>query len=289
MLTALLAALSAPEQDRVASLPGYGEPPSPQFSGYLDAGAAEPGTKLHYWFAAAETADWAKRPVVLWLNGGPGSSSLLGMLQEQGPLIIDRNGKLMRNPYAWTTLVNLVALESPAGVGFSYCAAMKAGGSCSNTDVSTARAAHAGLQDFFSAKKFPELAANDFYITGESYAGVYCPTLAAEIVSNPRGGQRIRLVGIRHVDKRGEPHGIQSARHVYNLIMLVVSPHVPSHGPREILKPDPQALWHMAPLLPPPLTAELLVRCTGHLRPMPIRRSFAELGPRKRLALPLSS
>ncbi|EOD14680.1 hypothetical protein EMIHUDRAFT_461557 [Emiliania huxleyi CCMP1516] len=196
MLTALLAALSAPEQDRVASLPGYGEPPSPQFSGYLDAGAAEPGTKLHYWFAAAETADWAKRPVVLWLNGGPGSSSLLGMLQEQGPLIIDRNGKLMRNPYAWTTLVNLVALESPAGVGFSYCAAMKAGGSCSNTDVSTARAAHAGLQDFFSAKKFPELAANDFYITGESYAGVYCPTLAAEIVSNPRGGQRIRLVGM---------------------------------------------------------------------------------------------
>ena len=41
MLTALLAALSAPEQDRVASLPGYGEPPSPQYSGYLDAGAAE--------------------------------------------------------------------------------------------------------------------------------------------------------------------------------------------------------------------------------------------------------
>ena len=46
---------------------------------------------------------------------------------------MNRTGGLMENPYAWTTEANLVALESPAGVGYSYCAAMLQGGSCNNT------------------------------------------------------------------------------------------------------------------------------------------------------------
>ena len=58
-----------PASDYVAFLPGYGAPPRPQYSGYVDASAAEPGTKLHYWFARSSAADWATRPVVLWLNG----------------------------------------------------------------------------------------------------------------------------------------------------------------------------------------------------------------------------
>jgi len=52
---------------------------------------------------------------VLWLNGGPGSSSILGMLQEMGPLLINATGGLMANPYAWTKQANLLVLESPAG------------------------------------------------------------------------------------------------------------------------------------------------------------------------------
>lgn len=138
---------------------------------------------LHYWFAEAETAGASSKPVVLWLNGGPGSSSLLGMMQEQGPLLINATGGLMKNPYSWTKQANLLALESPGGVGFSYCAAMKAGGNCNNTDISTAKAARAALQDFFK-NKFPELRANEFFITGESYAGVYIPTLTRELLDN---------------------------------------------------------------------------------------------------------
>merc|ERR1719230_1580903 len=111
---------------------------------------------LHYWFAMAEVPEADRKPVVLWLNGGPGSSSILGMLQEQGPLLINATGGLMRNPYAWTKQANLLVIESPAGVGYSYCAAMKSGGSCHNTDVTTAKAARAALQHFFS-EKFPEL------------------------------------------------------------------------------------------------------------------------------------
>ena len=64
------------------------------------------------------------------------------------------NGHNHPNP---TLEANVMALESPAGVGYSYCEAQRGGGSCANTDNSTAQAALAGLVDFFQ-NKFPTLA-----------------------------------------------------------------------------------------------------------------------------------
>ena len=187
MLSVLaLCALSAPSEDSVTSLPGFGIPPQPQWSGFLPSGenvATGGEATLHYWFAQSSRSDAANAPVVLWLNGGPGSSSILGMLQEHGPLLINSTGGLMENPYAWTQLVNLLILESPAGVGYSYCEASLTGGGCENTDNTTAAAARGALQHFFDVK-FPELKENPFFITGESYAGVYVPTLSREILDN---------------------------------------------------------------------------------------------------------
>lgn len=193
--------------DLVTDLPGYGAPPTTQYSGFLDASASTPGTRLHYWFAAKETtrgddADgrnaWLEAPTAVWFNGGPGSSSLLGFLQEQGPLLINATGGLMENPFSWTKYVNLLALESPAGVGWSYCEEMSTGGDCANDDISTASDATAALLDFF--RKFPELRKNKLYLTGESYAGVYVPTLAQQIVDHNSDAtsedEKIPLVGI---------------------------------------------------------------------------------------------
>ena len=140
---------AVPEDDAVLSLPGWGQPPTRQFAGFLDASAAEPGTRLFYWFAACERGHLRDCPTVLWLNGGPGSSSVLGMLQEQGPLLIDRDGGLVANPFSWTKVVNFFILESPAAVGHSYCRASLEGKPCSPSDNSTAAAAHAALVDFF--------------------------------------------------------------------------------------------------------------------------------------------
>ena len=86
---------------------------------------------------------------------------------------VNNSGALIRNPYAWTKLANLLILESPAGVGYSYCT--DTGGhpttNCSNTDIKTAIAARTAVADFF-ATKFPTLAKNPFVITGESCASV---------------------------------------------------------------------------------------------------------------------
>lgn len=174
--------------DLVEELPDYGKTPTPHFSGYLDGSDGcdtetnGPLCQIHYWLALAEH-DASSAPVVLWLNGGPGSSSLIGFLQEEGPLLINAKGGLMDNPYSWTKYVNLLAIEAPIGVGFSYCSRQIEGKPCQNTDRYTASTSRAALVDFFQ-RKFPEFSSNEFFITGESYAGVYIPTLSKEILDH---------------------------------------------------------------------------------------------------------
>lgn len=158
------------------------------YSGYLNT--ANANRKLHYVYVESQSNP-SKDPLVLWLNGGPGCSSLLGLIQEHGPVIIpDYTSEFKLNEFAWNKNANVIYLESPAGVGFSYNdngdADMK------YTDEIVANDNRFALLDFFS--KFSELQKNDFYISGESYAGVYVPTLAENIIKNSRS--LINLKGI---------------------------------------------------------------------------------------------
>ncbi len=66
-------------------------------------------------------SDPSKDPVLIWFNGGPGCSSLLGFFQENGPWVVDDdNGTIYANPFPWNKAANVLYLESPIGVGFSY-------------------------------------------------------------------------------------------------------------------------------------------------------------------------
>ena len=122
----------------------------------------------HFPFFIFRSQSLTHSPPQQYINR-PGSSSLLGYVQEVGPLLMNASGSLMENPYAWTKAgVNLLAIEAPMGVGFSYCSAQEQGQPCTNSDTSTAQVSRAALVDFFQ-HKFPELAAGPFYI-----AGTYC-------------------------------------------------------------------------------------------------------------------
>ena len=158
-------------------IPGLNTPlRSKHYSGFLDAGK---GKKFHYWFVESER-DPINDPVVLWLNGGPGCSSLLGFLTEQGPFWVNKNDKntLSENEFRWNKIANMIFLESPAGVGFSH---RTDNGSLDTNDDTTADDNHAAIIHFF--KKFPQFKKNRFYVTGESYGGIYVPTLSVRILT----------------------------------------------------------------------------------------------------------
>ena len=87
-----------------------------QFSGYLKVTSTK---NNHYWFVES-MSNPATDPVAFWTNGGPGCSGLLGFLSEQGPFRPNKDLTLSMNEYAWNTVANMVFIEAPCGVGFSY-------------------------------------------------------------------------------------------------------------------------------------------------------------------------
>ncbi|XP_056129321.1 lysosomal protective protein [Lampris incognitus] len=176
LFSSVLACKAAPEGDEIKYLPGLQKQPSfKQYSGYL---TVADGKHLHYWFVESQKEPSAD-PVVLWLNGGPGCSSLDGLLTEHGPFLIQDDGvSLEYNPYSWSKIANMLYLESPPGVGFSYSDDQKY--STNDTEVSLNN--YLALKQFF--KFFPEYKNNKLFLTGESYGGIYIPTLAERVMED---------------------------------------------------------------------------------------------------------
>ncbi|KAF9599675.1 hypothetical protein IFM89_001621 [Coptis chinensis] len=168
-----------PMEDLVVSLPGQPKVDFRQFAGYIDVDEKN-GRSLFYYYVEAEK-DADKKPLTLWLNGGPGCSSMGGgAFTELGPFFPRGDGRgLVRNPKSWNKASNLLFVESPAGVGWSYSNTT----SDYNTgDAATAMDMHVFLMKWF--EKFSELKTNDLFLTGESYAGHYIPQLADQLLDH---------------------------------------------------------------------------------------------------------
>ncbi|XP_061162902.1 lysosomal protective protein-like [Saccostrea echinata] len=177
-LAILTVASGAPSEDLIVALPGLKSPlPWKQYSGYLNGTDKK---HLHYWYLESSSSTQATDPLVLWMNGGPGCSSDLGLLSEHGPFRVAPDGKtLTLNPYSWNKIANMLYLEAPAGVGFSYADDKE----YKTNDDEVSLYNYMALKDFF--RKFPELTKNEFFITGESYGGIYVPTLSQRVIKDP--------------------------------------------------------------------------------------------------------
>ncbi|KAF2716119.1 alpha/beta-hydrolase [Polychaeton citri CBS 116435] len=140
------------------------------YSGLLPvSGDVNETRNLFYWFFPS-TAPEGSNDITIWLNGGPGCSSLAGLLQENGPFLwLPGTQEPVPNNFSWTNLTNLLFVEQPVGTGFST-------GVPNIQDEVELADQFAGFYEQF-AKTFG-LEEFDVYLTGESYAGYYVPYIA---------------------------------------------------------------------------------------------------------------
>ncbi len=163
--------------DLITSLPSLPFPfKSRHFSGYL---SSLNSTYLFYWFVESQS-DPQSDPLLLWLSGGPGCSSLFGAFAEVGPILIYPNGTLTSNNFAWNQKANLLFIESPAGVGFSF---RTNANKYETDDFETAQINFHALKSFFA--KFPQFTGDrKFFLAGQSYASRYIVHLSKAILDS---------------------------------------------------------------------------------------------------------
>ena len=162
-------------RNKVTSLPGLNKKlPSNLYVSYINL----PNTKknIHYWFVEAEKNP-KNAPIFFWSNGGPGCSGLMGLFDEIGPYRNISKDKLSLNPYSWTKLANIVFMEQPVGVGFSFSENKS---DLINNDINASKDNLSFLIEFF--KIYPEFSKNKIYLTSESYGGHYMPMMAYQLI-----------------------------------------------------------------------------------------------------------
>lgn len=131
--------------------------------------------KLFFWHVQAETQQETRGKTIIWLNGGPGCSSMDGMMMETGPFRVHDQNKVTVNNGSWSQSSNLLFIDQPLGVGFST----------KETDAlheldEVGEDLLLFMDKYFEI--FPHERLNDLYITGESYAGQYIPYFAKAIL-----------------------------------------------------------------------------------------------------------
>ena len=128
---------------------------------------------MFFWFFPAEVAEAESAPVVVWLQGGPGATSMFGLFDEHGPFWVTDDLRLMPRDYRWTLLANMLYIDNPVGTGWSFT---KSDDGYARNQDQVGKNLYEALLQFYQL--FPRYQkSSDLYITGESYGGKYVPAL----------------------------------------------------------------------------------------------------------------
>ena len=153
------------------------------FSGYLPINkSGGSNSSLFYVFYSSENKSNTSVPIIIWMNGGPGSSSMLGAFYENGPFQLkEENGKTVENKrdVNWGGDYNLLFVDQPIGTGLSY---LNSDQELTTNQEQIGEHFYCALQAWYGLDEFKGLLKNKLIITGESYAGKFVPSIAKTIV-----------------------------------------------------------------------------------------------------------
>jgi vitellogenic carboxypeptidase-like protein len=171
----------------------------PNYAGFI---TIDKPTNSNMFFWLHEALDGNKdAPILLWLQGGPGVSSMFGAFTEIGPFNIDKDMKVVPRDITWNQHYHLLFIDNPLGTGFSFTESAK---KLVKNQTEVGLNLYSSLLQFFQV--FPSLQGNDFYVTGESYAGKYVPACAYTIHEfNKNADQKINLKGVAIGDGAFDP------------------------------------------------------------------------------------
>merc|ERR1712241_1286021 len=148
------------------------DPNVQQYSGYIHF-TGFLGDKSYFFWLLESRSNPSTDPLVVWLTGGPGCSSQMALLTENGPCWANEHGNgTIPNEFSWTNKANVIWVDQPAGAGFST-------GTWVHNENGVQKDFHAFLQEFY--KQLPQYKNNTLFITGESYAGHYIPAISNHI------------------------------------------------------------------------------------------------------------
>ncbi|RKF56908.1 Carboxypeptidase S1 [Erysiphe neolycopersici] len=155
-----------------------------QYSGYLSVGTNE---NMWFWFFEARNSP-TTAPLAAWFNGGPGCSSMVGLFQENGPCRFENgSSEPTLNPYSWNEYANMLYIDQPIGVGFSY------GDNNVNSTTTSAILVWKLVQAFFA--QFPQYENRAFGVFTESYGGHYGPEFVSHFESQNEAIKAGNIVG----------------------------------------------------------------------------------------------
>eukprot|EP01040_Poterioochromonas_malhamensis_P009740 gene9740-10581_t len=158
-------------------------------SGYFSV-SEEYSKNYFFWFFESRSAP-STDPLVIWLTGGPGCSSQLALLSENGPCKVTEDGlNTVNNPYSWNNNANILWVDQPARVGYSY------GALVDHNETEVAEDMYHFVQEFLKAH--PEYAKLELFVFGESYGGHYAPAVSNRIYKGNKNsdGLYVNLKGV---------------------------------------------------------------------------------------------
>ncbi|KAJ5489603.1 Pheromone-processing carboxypeptidase kex1 [Penicillium diatomitis] len=181
-LAAAVAAKSAADYF-VHSLPGAPDGPLLKMhAGHIEVDEEHNGNLFFWHYQNRHIAN--RQRTVIWLNGGPGCSSMDGALMEVGPYRLKDDHTLEYNDGSWDEFANLLFVDQPVGTGFSYV----------NTDSYLHELGEMSAQFIVFLEKFfelfPEYERDDLYLAGESYAGMHIPHIATAILERNKKAEK---------------------------------------------------------------------------------------------------